>query len=168
MIDDLPRRSSRHAMQHHHHIVTTPTSSAAQAEQLLFAGSPLGDFSQRAVALSAKLGRAPTAAEILADYYAGPHIPVHIWIGQKRPSVYGVPFLLNSRTSLYFLQFPTPLLDRLTWRRVLYDAMYIRGDDSELFPEDVPLEREVLGLGKLADGFWVAQQRHVHPSGWSR
>jgi len=124
----------------------------------VFAGSPLGDFSQRAVALSAKLGRAPTAAEILADYYAGPHIPVHIWIGQKRPSVYGVPFLLNSRTSLYFLQFPTPLLDRLTWRRVLYDAMYIRGDDSELFPEDVPLEREILGLGKLADGRWVAQQ----------
>jgi hypothetical protein len=125
----------------------------------VFAGSPLDDFLRRSAALSAKLGRMPTAAALLEDYYAGPHVPVHIWIGHKRPSVYGVPFLLNSRTSLYFLQFPTPLLDRVTWRRMLYDAMYIRGNDSELFPADVQPEREILGLGELVDGCWVAQQR---------
>jgi hypothetical protein len=122
----------------------------------VFAGSPFGDVFSRVVRLFEGRGTVPTDVEVIEHYYGGPHVPLAMWIGHKYPSVDGVPLLLNSRTSLYFLQFPTPLLDLRAWRRLLFDTLYVRmsGEQRSLHPDDVPAERRVLGLGVRVDGCW--------------
>jgi hypothetical protein len=122
-----------------------------------FAGSPLDDVIERAIRLHrASAGtRVPRASEVIEDYYRGPHVPLGMWIGQECPSIYGVPLLFTSRTNLYFLQFSTPYLDRRGWRRLLYDTLYVRGDQSHLATGTEPDgggERRVLGLGARVDG----------------
>jgi hypothetical protein len=120
----------------------------------VFAGSPYNDVFSRVVRLFENRGVVPTDVEVIEQYYGGPHVPLAMWVGHKFPSVSGVPLLLNGRTSLYFLQFPTPLLDLRAWRRLLFDTLYVRGEQSSLHPDDVPSERRILGLGVRVDGCW--------------
>jgi hypothetical protein len=121
-----------------------------------FAGSPLNDICERVVRLHGASGRVPTDRELIENYYGGPHVPLCMWIGQECPAIYGIPLLFNSRTNLYFLQFPTPLLDHSRWRRLLFDALYVRGEQSSLCLEKLSEQRQIVGLGQRIDGFWKA------------
>jgi hypothetical protein len=123
-----------------------------------FAGSPLADVFERVVRRYEATGRAPSDVEAVEDYYGGPHVPLRIWIGQECPSIYGIPLLFNSRTNLYFLQFPTAYLDHRGWRRLLFDALYVRGEQSRLNIENLPDDRRIFGLGMRVAGHWLADR----------
>ena len=133
---------------------TRSTTTKRYMRWSVFAGSPHNDVFGRVVKLYESSGRAPSDIEVIEQYYAGPHIPVGIWIGHKSPAVHGVPLLVNSRTNLYFLLFPTLLIEPHAWRRVLFDALFVRGEQSSLHPDDVPSERRILGLGARVNGCW--------------
>jgi hypothetical protein len=120
----------------------------------VFADRPLPDFIARTVALSQQLNATPTVAQLLEAYYGGEGIPAELWIGSDQPSVFDVPFVVNEQSALYFLQFPTFFLDRATWRRILYDYLYVRGDEETLYSENISSERYITGLGIKHDGFW--------------
>jgi hypothetical protein len=68
--------------------------------------------------------------------------------------------LLNiNKASLYFLQAPTFCLNSPTLRRILYDHLFVRVNDDELYydlPDDEWREYAVLGLGQFTRKGWVA------------
>ncbi len=120
----------------------------------VFADQPTDDLIRRTLRLHAALGRPPEERDLMADYYAGPPVRAGLWIGTDQPTVFDVPLVIHGHTALYFLQFPTAYLDRQFWRRILYDYLYIRGDEESLHPEHDPSARLVLGLGERHNGYW--------------
>lgn len=121
----------------------------------VFADRPLPDIIARTVQLYRATGTEPTAEEVIAHYYDGPVAPVALWIGSDQPTVFDVPLMIHGNTALYFLQFPTLFLDRRTWRRLLYDYLFVRGDQETLHPDNIASHRHITGLGQRQDGYWV-------------
>lgn len=120
----------------------------------VFADRPLTDIIAHVARLHTELGTPPGEKDLLASYYDKHVIPVDIWIGSDQPTVYDVPMVIHGNTALYFLQFPTLYLDRLLWRRILYDYLFVRGDQESLYPENISLEHHISGLGIRKDGYW--------------
>ena len=124
----------------------------------VMADKSLPDLIARTVRLSQATGCPPTDAQLLADYYHGESVTVGMWIGSDQPTVFDVPGVVNEHTALYFLQFPTPYLDRQTWRRLLYDYLFVRGDEETLYPENISNERRITGLGMRNNGYWIPSE----------
>lgn len=121
----------------------------------IMADRPLPDLIARIGRLQRRIGKLPSEQQLLEDYYGGEFIAAGLWIGSDQPSVFDVPYAVNENTALYFLQFPTPYLDQTTWRRLLYDYLYVRGDEESLYPDNVSTERRITGLGVRRDGYWI-------------
>lgn len=121
----------------------------------VFADKPVDDLIHRTIALYQKTGEIPTEQALLQDYYGGPAIPVDIWIGSDQPTVYDIPMVLHGNTALYFLQFPTLYLTREGWRRILYDYLFVRGDQETLYPDNITQQQTITGLGVRTDGGWM-------------
>jgi hypothetical protein len=135
------------------------TTQDSQARHFLrygvFADRPTQDLIARVLHLHATLGAAPTETQLIADYFEGPVAPVGMWIGSDQPTVFDVPLVVHGSTALYFLQFPTLYLNRRSWRRLLYDYLFVRGDDEALHPDNITFEQHITGLGQRQDGYWV-------------
>jgi len=96
---------------------------------------------------------------LLRHYYGQPVDPVDLVIGSGQPGIWDVPLLDINKASLYFLQAPTFFLDKATLREVLYDYLYQRVNDDDLY-EDISVQAwqglRVLGLGQQSQQGWVA------------
>lgn len=121
----------------------------------IFADKPAPDLIARTIGLYHQLGAVPTEGQLIESYYGAPPVEAMLWIGSDQPTVFDVPLVLNGNTALYFLQFPTLFLDRTTWRRLLYDFLFVRGDEETLYPENITEARQITGLGIRRDGYWV-------------
>ncbi len=122
----------------------------------VFADQTTPDLINRTIKLYQQLGTLPTETQLIEAYYNAPPIPAAVWIGTDQPTIFDVPLVTNGQTALYFLQFPTLYLDRHTWRRLLFDFLFVRGDEESLYPDNVSAERDIIGLGVRRDGYWVA------------
>lgn len=120
----------------------------------VFADRPTHDIIQRVVRLSQDSATL-TEQDLIADYYGPAAPPVDLWIGSDQPTVFDVPLVMHENTSLYFLQYPTLFLTHQAWRRILYDMLFVRGDQETLYAENLSPERGIMGLGKRQDGYWV-------------
>ncbi len=120
-----------------------------------FADRPQPDLISRTIQLYDRLGTIPTEEQLAEDYYHGPFIPLRMWIGSDQPTVFDVPLVTREDTALYFLQFPTLYLDQRAWRRLLYDCLFVRGDEEALYPENLTQERHIVGLGVRRDNYWL-------------
>ncbi len=120
----------------------------------MFADQPLSIVIEKTLILADQLGRQPTSDELVEAFYSGPRVDMQMWIGSDQPSVFDVPLVMHGATDLYFLQFPTPYLDHQLWRRLLYDILYVRGDEETLYPENISPQRFITGLGHRADTHW--------------
>lgn len=120
----------------------------------IFADRPLSIVIDKTLKLAEQFQRQPTPNELIEAFYSGPRVDVQIWIGSDQPSVFDVPLVIHGATDLYFLQFPTPYLDHQLWRRLLYDILYVRGDEETLYPENIASQRFITGLGHRADTHW--------------
>ena len=113
-------------------------------------------------------GRPPHRREIVEFYYGEYVAPVDFFIGFDRPSAFDMPLIATGSEDLYFMVSPSPYLDALTLRAILYDHLYSRRvDDADyetLAPEDWQTmadfyarnRRHVLGLGRKhrSNSFW--------------
>lgn len=123
----------------------------------VLAAQPVDDLIAATLNLYHAEGTEPTAQTLLEHYYHGPRIDVSIWIGSDQPTVYDVPFLITGQTALYFLQFLSLHLDQATWRRILWDYLFVRSDTGSLHPDAISDQRQVLGLGTRRDGHWTLE-----------
>lgn len=96
----------------------------------------------------------PTATDLITRYYDAMAVPVSVWIGCDQPTIFDIPMMIRGDTALYFLQYPTPYLDVQGWRRILYDYLFIRGDEETLYPHNISTARQITGLGKREEGCW--------------
>jgi hypothetical protein len=97
--------------------------------------------------------------ELLHRYYGQPVDPVDLIIGSGQPAIWDLPLLDLNKASLYFIQAPTFCLKQETLRRILYDHLYQRLNDDELYSDLTPQEwatPEVLGLGQRTRKGWIA------------
>ncbi len=97
--------------------------------------------------------------ELLAHYYGQPVGPVDLIIGSGQPIIWDIPLLDINKASLYFMQAPTFCLDKATLRSILYDHLYHRINDDDLY-DNLEIQEwsrlEVLGLGQRTPKGWIA------------
>jgi len=96
---------------------------------------------------------------LLTAYYGQPVNQVDLIVGAGQLAIWDLPLLDINRASLYFLQAPTFCLDKETLRRILYDCIYERINDDELYDDLTPQTWEnfkVLGIGKQTEKGWIA------------
>lgn len=141
------------------HVLKNMEQKTRSAQQHLrygiFADRPLADVIAHTTRLYEQTGVMPSEKDLLASYYDEHIIPVDLWIGSDQPTIFDVPLVVHGNTALYFLQFPTLFLDRVLWRRILYDFLHVRGDQETLYPDNISSEKHIIGLGVRKDGFWM-------------
>ena len=124
----------------------------------IFADQPLSDIITQTLSLASEADTPPSPEALIHSYYGAAAPTVSIWIGCDQPTVFDVPLVLSGDSALYFLTYPTPYFSHLAWRRVLYDYLFVRGDEETLFPENLHPERGILGLGRRQAGYWIPSQ----------
>lgn len=114
------------------------------------------------VELFQALGRLPTRAEIVERYMGQPVGPLDLFIGFNHPTFFDMSLLNVGQEDLYFTICPSPYLDAITLRRILYDRLYARrisesyvGMSQESLAEMRAFyaanRHSVLGLGRASD-----------------
>ncbi len=119
----------------------------------------LGVFADESLDHIVALARnARNGEELLQQYYGQPVSPVDLIVGSGQPVIWDLPLLDINKANLYFLQAPTFCLDKATLRRILYDHLYQRVNDDELY-DNLTLqgweELEVLGIGQRTRKGWM-------------
>jgi hypothetical protein len=97
--------------------------------------------------------------ELLNRYYGQPVGPIDLIIGSGQPAIWDLPLLDINKASLYFLQAPTFCLSKDTLRQILYDHLFQRINDDELYNDlatEVWGRAEVLGIGQRTQKGWIA------------
>jgi len=112
-------------------------------------------------------GQIPDRRRIIEMYYGEYVEPVSFFIGFDRFTVFDYPLLASGGEDLYFTTAPSPYLTAQTLREILYDHLFTRRDAE---PEYARLSRvdrqeidrfyqkhqhEVLGVGRIRNGFWT-------------
>ena len=96
--------------------------------------------------------------ELLREYYGWPIGPVNLIVGSGQPAIWDIPILNINTASLYFLQAPTYCLNKETLRHILYDHLFQRASDDELYDnlatEEVWKRPGVLGIGQFTQQGW--------------
>ncbi len=118
----------------------------------LFADEPLDHIV--ALAKSVDYGE-----DLLKAYYKQPVGPVDLVIGSGQPAIWDVPLLNVNKASLYFMQAPTFCLTEDALRQILYDHLFQRINDDELY-NNLTYEQwrdfQILGIGQLTEKGWTA------------
>jgi hypothetical protein len=97
--------------------------------------------------------------ELLRAYYGQSIGPVDLIIGAGQPAIWDIPLLNINKANLYFLQAPTFCLNKDTLRQILYDCLYTRINDDQIYDDLTPGDWEhskVLGLGQQTQKGWMA------------
>lgn len=79
-----------------------------------------------AVELYAATGQIPSNEEMIRTYYGADIPPVSFFIGASKPRAFDTPLLLTGREDLYFTVAPSPYLNELQLRDILYDHLFAR------------------------------------------
>ncbi len=131
--------------------------TASYSERQLLFGLFADEGLDRIVALSKGVD---SGERLLEKYYGHPVNAVDFIIGAGQPVIWDVPLLDINKASLYFLQAPTFCLNQNTLRKILYDHLYQRVNDSQHFENasgQVWNNYKVLGTGQQTGNGWVAQ-----------
>ncbi|MCL4297588.1 MAG: hypothetical protein KJ077_17745 [Anaerolineae bacterium] len=97
--------------------------------------------------------------ELLSRYYGQPVGPVDLILGSGQPAIWDLPLLNINKASLYFFQAPTFCLSQEILRQVLYDHLYQRINDDELYDNLTTRmwqRAKVLGVGQRTEKGWMA------------
>jgi len=100
---------------------------------------------------------------LLTAYYGQPVGPVDLIVGSGQPGIWDLPLLDINQANMYFLQAPTFCLTAPALRRILYDHLYQRKNDDELYDHLAPntgpniwQDFEILGIGRQTNHGWEA------------
>jgi tuberculosinol/isotuberculosinol synthase len=125
----------------------------------IFANDASENIAEFAIEFFKKQGRNPNRREIVEAYY-GEHVdPATIFIGFDKFSVFDYPLLGLGEEDLYFMVAPSPYMNKVQLRNILYDHLYVRrvketdytemkNDERQFMRQYYELNREqVFGTG---------------------
>lgn len=137
------------------------------------------DAAETIAALSVKYyqehGCIPSKRDLVALYYGEDVPPVSLFIGFDKFAAFDMPLVATGSENLYFTVSPSPYLDEMMLRAILYDHLFARSqeepDYEDLSPEALERmrafyrlnRRNTLGVGLLQDGFWYPLPQVVLP-----
>jgi hypothetical protein len=110
----------------------------------LYADAPQATIAQLTVAFYQSHKRIPSRAELIQAYYGVALGPLDLFIGFDKPAVFDVPLLDMTATDLYFMVSPSPYLDRIQLRHILYDHLYTRRAAEQNYPMLSPGQLETM------------------------
>jgi hypothetical protein len=97
--------------------------------------------------------------DLLKAYYRQPVGSVDLVIGSGQPAIWDIPLLNINKASLYFMQAPTFCLNKEALRLILYDHLYQRINDDDLY-DTLTAEDwrkfKILGIGQRSEKGWIA------------
>lgn len=124
-------------------------------------------------------GCVPGKRDLVALYYGEDVPPVSLFIGFDKFAAFDMPLVATGSENLYFTVSPSPYLDEIMLRAILYDHLFARSQDepdyADLSPEALERmrafyrlnRRNTLGAGFLQDGFWYPLPQVVLPDCFS-
>jgi undecaprenyl pyrophosphate synthase len=139
------------------HLLKLVTETSVYSKHKLLCGAFADESLDNIVSMAKDVSR---GEELLNRYYGQPVGPIDLIIGSGQPAIWDLPLLDINKASLYFLQAPTFCLSREILRKILYDHLYQRINDDELY-DNLPAETwrrvEVLGIGRRTEKGWQAE-----------
>lgn len=127
-------------------------------------------------------GSVPTRQQLIELFYGESVPPVDLFIGFGRFCVFDMPLLATGNEDLYFTVSPSPYLDAMQLRRILYDHLYNRReaetDYTDMTPEDRASMRafyhanrgKTMGVGRKhkTGGYWYPLPEIQLPDGFEK
>lgn len=136
------------------HALTCQDDTSRYLRFGVFADRATDPIIRLACGLRETLGVPPSASQLVQAYYQGPVGRLGMWVGSDQPTVFDVPLVMHGNTALYFLHYPTLYLDHRAWRRLLYDVLFVRGDQETLYPDNIVTVQHISGLGIRREDGW--------------
>jgi adenosine tuberculosinyltransferase len=114
-------------------------------------------------------GAVPDKQTLVRKYYGEDMLPVSLFIGFDKFSVFDMPLLATGEEDLYFSLSPSPYMTDRQLRAILYDHIYVRRtpepDYTNLSPDELNQLRTyyhdnkdyAFGVGKLKFNLWFPQ-----------
>lgn len=119
-----------------------------------------GIFSDEGLQRIVVLAQQVESEEMLLEAYYGQSVsPIDLIIGSGQPAIWDLPLLNVNQASMYFLQAPTFCLTRPALRKILYDHLYQRRNDDDLYENlssDSWRDFKILGVGRQTYQGWEA------------
>jgi tuberculosinol/isotuberculosinol synthase len=123
-------------------------------------------------------GRLPDHRQIVEAYFGEYVPPANLFVGFEPPAVFDMPLIATGAEDLYFTVSPSPYVDAITLRSIIFDHLYSRraGETyDQLSTEDWQVmgdfyrsnRHHVLGIGRRhpTAGFWFPLPQVDLPSG---
>jgi tuberculosinol/isotuberculosinol synthase len=114
-------------------------------------------------------GSIPDKQTLVRKYYGEDMLPVSLFIGFDKFSVFDMPLLATGEEDLYFSLSPSPYMTECQLRTILYDHIYVRRipepDYTKLTADELDWLRDyyrknkdfALGVGKLKFNLWFPE-----------
>jgi adenosine tuberculosinyltransferase len=153
-------------------LLKTEQRTAHHTDHRLFYGV-CGESAVRTItARAVELGREISHQEAIEAFYGESVKLADLFIGFDAPTAFDMPLLDSGGVDLYFTLSPSPYVDQIVIRTILYDWIFIRSDTktdySDLTTSDWTYmreyyqhhRREVVGMGLRRNGIWYIADRH--------
>jgi adenosine tuberculosinyltransferase len=118
-------------------------------------------------------GSIPDKQTLIRKYYGEDMLPVSLFIGFDKFSVFDMPLLTTGQEDLYFSLSPSPYMTQHQLRAILYDHLFVRPmpepDYTKLSQEELDWLRDyyrrnkdqAFGVGKLKFNLWIPERGGV-------
>src|ERR1043165_441010 len=115
-------------------------------------------------------GSIPDKQTLIRKYYGEDMLPVSLFIGFDKFSVFDMPLLTTGAEDLYFSLSPSPYMTQRQLRAILYDHIFIRPmpepDYTKFSNEELDWLRDyyrknkdyAFGVGKLRFNLWLSER----------
>lgn len=115
-------------------------------------------------------GSIPDKQTLIRKYYGEDMLPVSLFIGFDKFSVFDMPLLASGEEDLYFSLSPSPYMTQRQLRAILYDHIFVRptpepdytklsGDELEWLRTYYRKNKDyAFGIGKLKFNLWIPER----------
>jgi adenosine tuberculosinyltransferase len=136
----------------------------------VFADEVTETISRLAVEHYVAQGSIPDKQTLIRKYYGEDMLPVSLFIGFDKFSVFDMPLLASGEEDLYFSLSPSPYMTQRQLRAILYDHIFVRptlepdytklsGDELEWLREYYRNNKDhAFGVGKLKFNLWMPER----------
>jgi tuberculosinol/isotuberculosinol synthase len=136
----------------------------------VFADEVTETISRLAVEHYVAQGSIPDKQTLIRKYYGEDMLPVSLFIGFDKFSVFDMPLLASGGEDLYFSLSPSPYMTQRQLRAILYDHIFVRptpepdytklsGDELEWLRQYYRNNKDhAFGVGKLKFNLWIPER----------
>ena len=132
----------------------------------VFASNATDSIAELSVQYFQKQGEIADQQKLIELYYGESLSSVNLFIGFDKFSVFDYPMLASGEEDLYFTVAPSPYLNKIQLREILFDHLYTRREEEPDYEALTPTDwkwiqkfynrhsQTIFGVGELKAGMW--------------